>query len=95
MNVVALGTVRTSLFTAANPPGHPMMHKLMHGVPVECIAAPEDIALAASFFTRDAARFIKGQMRFVCGGTSINVIDPEGRPDVTHRCAAAFPDLGS
>ncbi|CAO3422431.1 SDR family NAD(P)-dependent oxidoreductase [Azospirillum doebereinerae] len=92
VNVVAPGPVRTSLFDAANPPGDPMTRKLMHGVPVGFIGEPDDIAHAVSFFTGDAARFVTGQVLFVCGGTSIGFIDPEGRADVTHRHAGAFPE---
>lgn len=91
VNVVAPGPVRTSLFDAANPPGHPMTEKLMHGVPVGFIGTPDDIAHAVSFFTSDAARFVTGQVLFVCGGTSIAFKEPGGRPPVVHRHAAAFP----
>ncbi|MCW2241712.1 SDR family NAD(P)-dependent oxidoreductase [Azospirillum canadense] len=92
VNVVAPGPVRTSLFDVSNPPGHPMTEKLLHGVPVGFIGTPDDVAHAVSFFASDAARFVTGQVLFVCGGTSIAFKDPEGRPPVTHRHAAAFPE---
>ncbi|MBF5096111.1 SDR family oxidoreductase [Azospirillum sp. INR13] len=91
VNVVAPGPVRTSLFDAANPPGDPMTGKLMHGVPVGFIGTPDDIAHAVSFFASDAARFVTGQVLFVCGGTSIAFKEPDGRPPVVHRYAADFP----
>ncbi len=94
VNVVVPGPVRASLFCAANPPGHPITRKPMHGILAEFIGAPEDSAHAAPFFTSDAARIIAGQARFVGGGT-IRCIEPEGRPDLTHLCATAFPDLQS
>lgn len=92
VNVVAPGPVRTPLFDVSNPPGHPMTEKLLHGVPVGFIGTPDDIAHAVSFFTGDASRFVTGQVLFVCGGTSIAFKDPDGRPPVAHRHAAAFPE---
>lgn len=90
VNVVAPGPINTSLFRAANPPGSVAWQNLTHGVPVGFIGDSEDVAHCVSYFTSDQARFTTGQVLYVCGGTSVAFVSPDGR-HVDHKFAKSFP----
>ena len=71
VNAVAPGPIRTSLFDQANPPDSPATRAIVDGIPVGFMGEPDDVADAVSFFVSDRARFVTGQVLYVCGGVSI------------------------
>jgi NAD(P)-dependent dehydrogenase (short-subunit alcohol dehydrogenase family) len=74
VNAIGPGPIRTSLFDGANPPGAPATQAIIERVPVGFLGEPEDIANAVGFFTSDAARFVTGQVLYVCGGMTIGSV---------------------
>jgi len=74
VNAIGPGPIRTSLFDAANPPGAPATQAIIERVPVGFLGEPEDIANAVGFFASDAARFVTGQVLYVCGGMTIGSV---------------------
>ena len=71
VNAVAPGPIRTSLFDEANPPDSPRTRAIVDGIPVGFMGEPDDVADAVSFFTSDRARFVTGQVLYVCGGVTV------------------------
>jgi len=71
VNAVAPGPIRTSLFDAANPPDSPATRAIVDGIPVGFMGEPIDVADAVSFFASDRARFVTGQVLYVCGGVTV------------------------
>lgn len=71
VNAVAPGPIRTALFDAVNPPDHPATVALKNRIPVGFMGEPEDVAHAVNFFISPLARFVTGQVLFVCGGMTI------------------------
>jgi 3-oxoacyl-[acyl-carrier protein] reductase len=71
VNYVGPGPVATELYKAVNPPDSPRTQKLVAGIPLSRLGAPEDVAHAILFFAGDEASFITGQTIYVCGGASI------------------------
>ncbi len=71
VNAVAPGPIRTSLFDQANPPDSPATRAIVEGIPVGFMGEPDDVADAVSFFTSDRARFVTGQVLYVCGGMTV------------------------
>jgi 3-oxoacyl-[acyl-carrier protein] reductase len=90
VNVVAPGPINTSLFRASTTPGSADWKNLTYGVPVGFVGEGEDVAHSVSYFVSDQARFTTGQVLYVCGGTSVGFMSPEGR-HVDHKFAAAYP----
>ena len=71
VNAVAPGPIRTSLFDEANPPDSPRTRAIVDNIPVGFMGEPDDVAHAVGFLTSDRARFVTGQVLYVCGGVSI------------------------
>jgi 3-oxoacyl-[acyl-carrier protein] reductase len=71
VNSIGPGPVRTSLFDQVNPPGSPRTKAIVERVPVGFLGEPADVADAVSFFVSDRARFVTGQVLYVCGGMTI------------------------
>ncbi len=71
VNAIAPGPIRTSLFDEANPPDAPATKAIVEGIPVGFMGEPDDVADAVSFFTSDRARFVTGQVLYVCGGMTV------------------------
>lgn len=71
VNAVAPGPIRTGLFDEANPPEHPATIALKQRIPVGFMGEPDDVADAVSFFASPRARFVTGQVLFVCGGMTV------------------------
>jgi len=71
VNAVAPGPIRTSLFDEANPPDSPRTRAIVDNIPVGFMGEPDDVAHAVGFLTSDHARFVTGQVLYVCGGVSI------------------------
>lgn len=71
VNAVAPGPIRTSLFDQANPPDSPATRAIVDGIPVGFMGEPIDVADAVSFFTSRRARFVTGQVLYVCGGVTV------------------------
>jgi hypothetical protein len=69
-----------------------MIRPLISRVPVGFIDVSQAIVHAVSPFTRDPARFVTGRVLLACGGPSLNVVDPGGRPDAPHRPPSNQPD---
>jgi 3-oxoacyl-[acyl-carrier protein] reductase len=74
VNAIGPGPIRTSLFDSANPPDAPATQAIIDRVPVGFLGEPEDIANAVGFFASDAARFVTGQVLYVCGGMTIGSV---------------------
>jgi NAD(P)-dependent dehydrogenase (short-subunit alcohol dehydrogenase family) len=91
VNIVAPGPINTSLFRAATKPGSADWFNLNYGVPVGFVGEGEDVAHCVSYFTSDQARFVTGQLLYVCGGTSVAFLSPEGR-NIDHKFAKAYPE---
>jgi NAD(P)-dependent dehydrogenase (short-subunit alcohol dehydrogenase family) len=71
VNSVAPGPIRTSLFDEVNPPGSPRTEAIINAVPVGTLGSPADVADATSFFISDRAKFVTGQVLYVCGGMTV------------------------
>ena len=71
VNAVAPGPIRTSLFDEANPPDSPRTKAIVDNIPVGFMGEPDDVADAVAFFASDRARFVTGQVLYVCGGVSV------------------------
>jgi 3-oxoacyl-[acyl-carrier protein] reductase len=74
VNAIGPGPIRTSLFDAANPPGAKATQDIIDRVPVGFLGEPHDIADAVSFFASERARFVTGQVLYVCGGMTIGSV---------------------
>lgn len=71
VNAVAPGPIRTALFDEVNPPDHPVTIALKKRIPVGFMGEPEDVSHAVSYFVSSLARFVTGQVLFVCGGMTV------------------------
>jgi 3-oxoacyl-[acyl-carrier protein] reductase len=71
VNCVGPGPIRTKLFADANPPDSPLTRRILEAIPVGFMGEPQDVAAAVAFLASDDARFITGQMLYVCGGMSV------------------------
>lgn len=73
LNAIGPGPIRTKLFMDANPPGSPQTKAILDAIPVGHMGEPADIAAAVAFLASDEARFITGQILYVCGGMTVGV----------------------
>jgi 3-oxoacyl-[acyl-carrier protein] reductase len=71
VNAIGPGPIRTTLFEEANPADAPATQEIVRRVPVGFLGEPKDIAHACGFFASDAARFVTGQILYVCGGMTV------------------------
>lgn len=71
-NAIAPGLIETAMTQATaermGVPYETFVEKAAQQIPVARTGTPEDIAAAASFFVRDEASFISGQVLYVAGG---------------------------
>lgn len=71
VNAVGPGVIATELLANTFPPGTDKRRDLERSIPLGHVGETTDIAAAVSFFLRDEARYVTGQVLYVCGGTSI------------------------
>ena len=71
VNGVGPGVINTDLLAKTFPLGTDKRVELERSIPMGHVGETADIASAVSFFLRDEARYITGQILYVCGGTSI------------------------
>ena len=69
VNCVAPGPILTRGFERANPADSPATRKIVESVPLGRMGKPEEVADAVAYFL--AARFVTGQVLYVCGGMTI------------------------
>jgi 3-oxoacyl-[acyl-carrier protein] reductase len=75
VNVVAPSfTEGTEMFEAVVPVGGEKHKALEAGVPVGRLARPDDTARAVVFFADRANSYVTGQVLYVCGGSSLGVL---------------------
>lgn len=74
VNAIGPGPILTSLFHAANPPGTPATQDVIGRIPVGFVGEPEDVAHAVGYFASAEARFVTGQILYVCGGMTIGSV---------------------
>jgi NAD(P)-dependent dehydrogenase (short-subunit alcohol dehydrogenase family) len=72
VNAIAPGPVATELFDRGHPPGGEKRQRVIDGIPVKRVGAPEDVARAVVFLLSPDSGYITGQTLFVCGGTSVS-----------------------
>jgi len=71
VNAVGPGVIATELLANTHPPGTERRHALERSIPAGHVGEPDDIAGAVSFFLSCGARYVTGQVLYVCGGTSL------------------------
>jgi 3-oxoacyl-[acyl-carrier protein] reductase len=71
VNAVGPGVIGTDLLARTFPEGSERRLALERSIPAGRIGEPEDIAGAVSYFLGADARYVTGQILYVCGGTSI------------------------
>ncbi len=71
VNAVGPGPIRTALFDEVNPADSPQTRDIIARIPVGFVGEPTDIADAVSFFLSKRARFVTGQVLYVCGGMTV------------------------
>lgn len=71
VNCVAPGPIRTAAFEKANPAGSLMTQSLVTGIPLGFMGEPCDVADAVAFIGK--ARFVTGQVLYVCGGVTVGL----------------------
>lgn len=71
VNCVAPGPIRTAAFDRANPADSPATQAIVNNIPVGFMGEPEDVAGAVGFFAD--ARFVTGQVLYVCGGITLGI----------------------
>lgn len=71
INMVSPGPIETPFFRENHPPGAPQTERVLAGIPVGRIGAPDDVANAVKFFLDPSSGFVTGQNLFVCGGGSV------------------------
>lgn len=69
VNCVAPGPIRTQGFVRANPPDSPATQAIIQNVPLGRMGEPGDVAGAVGYLL--SARFVTGQVLYVCGGMTI------------------------
>jgi 3-oxoacyl-[acyl-carrier protein] reductase len=72
VNAIAPGPVATELFDRGHPPGGEKRQRVIDGIPVKRVGAPDDVARAVVFLLSPDNGYITGQTLFVCGGTSVS-----------------------
>lgn len=75
VNVVAPGPVQTDNFWGIIPKGSEREADLANRIPVGRLGSVEDVSNAFLFFCDPASSFVTGQTLYVCGGTSIGMIN--------------------
>lgn len=71
VNAVGPGVIATEPLAKTHPPGTERRLDLEHSIPAGHVGEPGDIAAAVSFFLSTDARYVTGQVLYVCGGTSL------------------------
>jgi NAD(P)-dependent dehydrogenase (short-subunit alcohol dehydrogenase family) len=71
VNAIGPGPIRTALFEEVNPANAPATQEIIRRVPVGFLGEPDDVANAVAFFASAQARFVTGQILYVCGGMTI------------------------
>ncbi len=75
VNVVAPGPVQTDNFWGIIPKGSERESELANKIPVGRLGSVDDVSNAFLFFCDSASSFVTGQTLYVCGGTSIGMIN--------------------
>jgi NAD(P)-dependent dehydrogenase (short-subunit alcohol dehydrogenase family) len=71
VNAVAPGPVLTELYKNNNPMDEETARRFVERIPLRRMGSPEDIAGSIAYFLSDDARFVTGQVLYVCGGLSV------------------------
>jgi 3-oxoacyl-[acyl-carrier protein] reductase len=71
VNGVGPGVINTELLAKTFPLGTDKRVDLENSIPMRRVGEAADIASAVSFFLREEAHYVTGQILYVCGGTSI------------------------
>ncbi|HBP31605.1 MAG TPA: short-chain dehydrogenase [Advenella kashmirensis] len=71
VNAVAPGPIGTALFHSNNPMTEEETLALQNRIPLRRLGEPNDIAGPIAFLLSNDARFMTGQVLYVCGGLSI------------------------
>lgn len=71
VNAIAPGPIGTALYHNNNPMTEKEKLALHNRIPLRRLGEPEDIAGPISFLLSNDARFMTGQVLYVCGGLSI------------------------
>lgn len=71
VNAVAPGPISTALFHSNNPMTEEEKLALQNRIPLRRLGEPNDIAGPIAFLLSNDARFMTGQVLYVCGGLSI------------------------
>lgn len=71
VNAVAPGPVLTELYKKNNPMDEEAARRFTDRIPLRRMGRPEDIAGSIAYFLSDDARFVTGQVLYVCGGLSV------------------------
>ena len=75
VNVVAPGPIQTDNFWGIIPKGSQRETDLANRIPVGRLGSVDDVSNAFLFFCDPASSFVTGQTLYVCGGTSIGMIN--------------------
>jgi 3-oxoacyl-[acyl-carrier protein] reductase len=75
VNVVAPGPIQTDNFWGIIPKGSEREADLANRIPVGRLGSVDDVSNAFLFFCDPASSFVTGQTLYVCGGTSIGMIN--------------------
>ncbi|MGO3124987.1 MAG: SDR family oxidoreductase [Advenella sp.] len=71
VNAIAPGPIGTALFHSNNPMTEEETLALQNRIPLRRLGEPNDIAGPIAFLLSNDARFMTGQVLYVCGGLSI------------------------
>jgi len=71
VNAIAPGPVLTELYKKNNPMDEEAARRFTDRIPLKRMGQPEDIAGSIAYFLSDDARFVTGQVLYVCGGLSL------------------------
>lgn len=75
VNVVAPGPIQTDNFWGIIPKGSERESELASRIPVGRLGSVDDVSNAFLFFCDPASSFVTGQTLYVCGGTSIGMVN--------------------
>ena len=75
VNVVAPGPIQTDNFWGIIPKGSDREADLANRIPVGRLGSVDDVSNAFLFFCDPASSFVTGQTLYVCGGTSIGMVN--------------------